>query len=105
MTVAHVYTVVFQGIEAREVVVRRKLGASLARAFGLRDLDETFDADARLRILAINRIAIRVGVGPHQAVAHVGVMRNGQRLNPVGALMLDVAPEILGVGGIHRGKR
>ena len=92
---------------AGKLVVRRQQRMRLRLAFPLFDLDQPLVAHARLGPGGVNRPA--GGVidvhRVHPAVAHIGVVRDGEQFNARLALGVHPLPELRGIRGVERAER
>ena len=90
-------------LEAGELVVRREQRMRFGRAFHLCDFGEWFVAGAEFGPGAVDRGAVPHRALVHRAVGAVGIVRDGERLEPPTALLVHPSPEVFGVLGIERG--
>ena len=92
---------------AGELVVRREQRVRFRLALALLDLDQPFVAVARGRPGGVDRPAGGVVDVDrvHPAVAHVGVVRDGQQFIARLALRVHPSPELGGILGVERAER
>ena len=69
------------------------------------DLHQRLVAPSLLRIGRIDRLPSRVGASEHLALAPVRVVRDRERFDPVGALLVEPRPEVFGVDRVDSAER
>ena len=92
---------------AGKLVVRRQQRMRLGLPFSLLDLDQPLVAHARLGPGGVDRPASGVidVQRVHPAVAHIGIVRDGEEFNARIALGVHPLPELRGFIGVERAER
>ena len=92
-------------LEIGPLVVRRQRRMRLRGPLVLCDLHQRLVAPSLLRIGRIDRLASPVGAIEHLALAPVRVVRDRERFDPVGALLVEPRPEVFGVDRVDSAER
>ena len=97
---------IFQDLVPGELVVGRQCRMRFRCALELLHLGQRLVVHPGLRPRGIDRPALAVDFQrKHHAIGEVRVVRNGEQLVPGLALAIHPGPQILRMGGVHRGKR
>ena len=89
-------------LEAGELVFGREVGVTFRRALDLGDLVERLVGVAGLVVGRVDRLAVALHRVEHEAVARVGVVRNGEQRRAPGPLVVHPLPQDLRIVRIER---